>query len=288
MSSQVVLLAEAVKQTLLAGSFVTTISPEMVFDTEEDLKNLGTLGLAVLPGTIETTRIARNRRQRKMSISVVLRKRLTTDDHDTEIKELTELCDEIEDLFEGNANATFPSASCISTERTEVADQEKLVNLGQFSTQINLTYLDFGDSDYVPGNGGENLDGVDSYLFTAENKDLTQLYPGQPVGTHTSGTGIVRANASAVGQKAAIGIVAQGIQVSVSGLVQTEGIIEVADWTRATGSQYLTPGSDYYLSTTLGKITRTAPSGAGQILQLVGHALTQTKLDIRLEDPINL
>jgi len=40
----------------------------------------------------------------------------------------------------------------------------------------------------------------------------------------------------------------------------------------------LTPGSTYYLSTAAGGITDVAPSGAGELVQVVGKALSATKL----------
>lgn len=40
----------------------------------------------------------------------------------------------------------------------------------------------------------------------------------------------------------------------------------------------LTPGSRYYLSTTAGGITATPPSGAGNVVQYVGRAISATEL----------
>lgn len=40
----------------------------------------------------------------------------------------------------------------------------------------------------------------------------------------------------------------------------------------------LTPGSTYYLSTAAGGITDVAPSGAGELVQIIGKALSATKL----------
>lgn len=45
----------------------------------------------------------------------------------------------------------------------------------------------------------------------------------------------------------------------------------------------LTPGSDYYLSTTAGSITTTAPSGSGDIIQKIGRALNNTDLRISID-----
>lgn len=48
-----------------------------------------------------------------------------------------------------------------------------------------------------------------------------------------------------------------------------------------TGLTGLSPGLDYYLGTTAGTFTTTAPSAAGQTLQYAGKAITATSLDVQ-------
>lgn len=55
-----------------------------------------------------------------------------------------------------------------------------------------------------------------------------------------------------------------------------------------TGLSGLTLGARYYLSTTAGNITATAPSSAGNVLQYVGKAVSATELSFEPSDGIIL
>ena len=123
--------------------------------------------------------------------------------------------------------------------------------------------------------------------FSAENKQGSQISAGQPVATHSSTVGIVLAGADVAGRQC-VGLAMADIANGVSGNVQTEGVLDLADWTAATGSASLTAGAWYYLSATDGLLTTTAVSAVGQKHQPVGYALTTTKLDLRVADPILL
>lgn len=50
----------------------------------------------------------------------------------------------------------------------------------------------------------------------------------------------------------------------------------------------LTPGAKYYLSTTAGGVTATAPSGSGNVVQSVGFASSSTSLSFMPGDPVVL
>ncbi len=50
----------------------------------------------------------------------------------------------------------------------------------------------------------------------------------------------------------------------------------------------LTVGSTYYLGTTAGGVTSTAPSGAGNVIQKLGKAVTTTELIVSANDPYYL
>lgn len=55
--------------------------------------------------------------------------------------------------------------------------------------------------------------------------------------------------------------------------------------TQLTG---LTVGSTYYLATTAGTITTTAPSGSGNVVQKIGKAVTMTEIIVSANDPYYL
>jgi hypothetical protein len=123
--------------------------------------------------------------------------------------------------------------------------------------------------------------------FCAENKSGGTITRGQPCAMHVSGTGVVLAGAASAG-RLATGLAAETVANAVAGLVRTEGILELSDWTAAVGSAALTPGSEYWLSTTDGLLTSTAPTGTGEKVQRVGRALNQTQLDLQIGESILL
>lgn len=49
----------------------------------------------------------------------------------------------------------------------------------------------------------------------------------------------------------------------------------------------LTPAARYYLSTSPGRITATAPTGGGNLKQYVGQAISSNSLFVRIQTPIN-
>lgn len=119
------------------------------------------------------------------------------------------------------------------------------------------------------------------------NLDTVPIRPGQPVALGTSG-GVVRARGdSATTECAALALVSG--QPALEFDVVEDGDVTLDDWTAATGSVQLTARSRYYLDpSTAGKLTTTAPSTAGQILQLVGVALDNNTLRVDLRDAIQL
>lgn len=107
----------------------------------------------------------------------------------------------------------------------------------------------------------------------ADTKSLTAseaISAGDIVNIHDStGAKARKADATSSG-KHAVGFAPSAIANGASGTVQFEGTI--------SGLSGLTIGATYYLSTTAGGITTTAPTGAGQIVQKVGVAISATEL----------
>jgi hypothetical protein len=115
--------------------------------------------------------------------------------------------------------------------------------------------------------------------FSAQNKDSVTFAIGNPVAIHTSGVGVVQAEA-ADNLMNAVGLARLGVGVGASESVQVSGILTLADWTAITGSVSLAARANYYLSPTAGMLTSTAPSTVGQVVQLVGRALSTTDMEI--------
>lgn len=115
--------------------------------------------------------------------------------------------------------------------------------------------------------------------YDAENKQGTTISAGMAVATHSSGTGIVLASA-ANNTKPCVGLVRADTLNAVSGTVQTDAILTMADWTDVTGSATLTRGTYYLSPTTPGMLTQIAPSVVGEVIQVVGYAISPTELDL--------
>ncbi len=129
----------------------------------------------------------------------------------------------------------------------------------------------------IGAQGPPGADGAGT-LFDAENKSGATLAAGTAVAIHSSGTGTIKAIATAYGTLT-VGLAAESTASAVSGDVQTSGPFTLANWTAITGTTELVARGRYYLSaTTAGTLTTTAPSTG--IVQFVGVAISPTTLDI--------
>lgn len=124
-------------------------------------------------------------------------------------------------------------------------------------------------------------------MFTAINVNLATIVAGRPVYVLVGAT-IDLADADAIAT-AAVAIAAESIATATEGDCQTEGVFEQSNWSAVidTGATTLTPGANYFLSPTAGKITLTAPTGSGQVVQLIGTALSTTELDLRIGEAVS-
>lgn len=123
----------------------------------------------------------------------------------------------------------------------------------------------------------------DSETFTAENKDTVTILAGQAVTIHTSGTGILRADASTK-VTYCVGLALMDIPVGVVGVVTTDGPFTLTDWTNVIGAAALTAKGRYFLDDTSGMLTTTPPTAFDNISQFIGRALSPTKFEINIEE----
>jgi hypothetical protein len=134
-----------------------------------------------------------------------------------------------------------------------------------------------------PGPGGA---AVAALLYTSQNKDSVPLLAGQVVTVHASGTGIVRAAATPT--TGGVGIVTAPAAVGEAPQIQTDGVVSLLDWSSSTGTVSLSPRGVYYLDTVQGGLTLTPPTATGQVVQVIGRALSSTELDLEIGEPILL
>ena len=83
-----------------------------------------------------------------------------------------------------------------------------------------------------------------------------------------------------------LGLAVAAAALDTSVQVQTDGVLELADWTDVTGTAALTSGGDYYLDATAGLLTATIPATGN--LVYVGRAISPQKLEISVQRAIRL
>lgn len=123
--------------------------------------------------------------------------------------------------------------------------------------------------------------------FAAENKDIVTILRGQWVAIHSSGSGVVLANASN-NQKPAIGMMSADTNVGATQNVVTDEVFTLTDWGNVAGAAALQGGANYFLDTRSGYMTTTAPAIHNQVAQRVGRAISTTQFDIEVEEAILL
>ena len=123
--------------------------------------------------------------------------------------------------------------------------------------------------------------------YSSENKDSVSLTIGAPLAVHTSGIGVIRANATD-NSKHCVGLATVGVAVGAAETVLTAGPLTKADWTSVIGTTELVAKATYYLSASAGLLTNTPPSSGGNVVQAVGQAVSTTTLNIQIEPAILL
>lgn len=124
-------------------------------------------------------------------------------------------------------------------------------------------------------------------LYSAENKQGSTISGGMVVATHTSGTGIVKADAIGIAKRA-VGFLRDDTLSTVAGDVQTDGIITKADWSAVIGAATLTRGPYFLDASAPGTMTQSPDQTTGNIVQALGVALSTTEFDISIQPPILL
>lgn len=120
--------------------------------------------------------------------------------------------------------------------------------------------------------------GVAPY-FEAENVTANVIKAGQLVWMSFTGAQLADATTAT---KPVVGIAVLDVAPTMSGKYQYEANLTLSNWTDATGSATLTPGSYYYLSDVAGKMQPFPPAGNGRSFQQVGFAVTPNTLAINI------
>lgn len=126
------------------------------------------------------------------------------------------------------------------------------------------------DASFMPAGFGQNTITANAGEALSAN-DLVYM--------NAAGT-VMKADATTTG-KQAIGFVKSAVSNGASATVYTSG-------NAMTGLTGLTPGARQFLATTAGTRTATAPSTTGNIVQVIGYAVSATSLLFEPEEPIEL
>ncbi len=137
---------------------------------------------------------------------------------------------------------------------------------------------------------GDDLEvGVGNQGFSAINNNLGAITQGLVV--YISSIGAVDlANALTTSTSKVVGLVKDAaIASTASGVIITDGILDIADWTSITGTATLTAGQAYFLSDIVaGKLVTTRPVLTGSSVVYIGRAVNTTSLELSIERPILL
>jgi len=144
------------------------------------------------------------------------------------------------------------------------ADADKLIRLGP-DGKLDLSLLPPGVID-------------DSYLIaTSETLSANDI-----VNVFDTGGGVqaVRRADGGTNKFQAHGIVIQAYTHPTNARIFLNGIMP--------GFTALTPGLEYYLSTTPGQVSLTPPSAPAELVHCVGVAMSTTELDVEMTRPVHL
>ena len=176
-----------------------------------------------------------------------------------------------------SANLVEVTHSPTTVEVVDTGQSGNLVEVTQSLTTVEVVNT---------GEVGPRGEGLVSYTLEADSN----IAPGMALYINNSGN-IERAIANATSTSSVAGLSTSITNLGGGCQYKMEGLVELTDWSNAieNGASTLSAGSFYYVSSTdPGKITTTAPSGAGNFVVQVGFAQSTTKLNLQIQPPIKL
>lgn len=181
---------------------------------------------------------------------------------------------------------------CLSP-RSRANDSIKVYHFGQVEktdhvkqTIVDASYFVFLEPGvYLPGISFPVFPPSDASTANPSAEADSSIVAGMPL--YVKGNSHVDiAGANSAATCGVIGIADESAAPTFAVSYSPDGHIVLNDWTPVTGSPQLVPGAIYYLDTTPGFITATAPTAG--FLVVIGRAATATRLDIELGTPIRL
>ena len=130
-------IAEAVTETLKAGTFSLPFEPQRLYRPDFELAEMKELHVSVVPRGLEMSAADRALTQDDVRIDVAIQKKLESADN-AELDALTALVEEIADFL--REKRQLGGAVWLRTENEPVYSVEHLGELRQFTSVLTVTY----------------------------------------------------------------------------------------------------------------------------------------------------
>jgi len=198
------------------------------------------------------------------------------------------------DLLELNQDVDWHNnhGNDLGTSTLNLTDSVTLVMDMTRSIVDTLSLSDYAhailDGYHPPGTGNGSGDpDLSKHIMLAHVDMIT----GQPVYVYSNNTVSLAGCNPGVTDTDKVNVFALVLTGNTAGNdveVLTEGSVERANWTSIVGTTYLVPGSVYYLDSTVGTLSVTAPTTDTYVVTRVGRAITTTKMDIEIGEVVVL
>lgn len=138
MPASIIAIADAVITELNATAFSQPLTAVRHYEPTFELSAMSTLRVSVVPRSLTSKTLDRNRDSFDFEIDVAVQKK--TDPTLTNLDELMELVEEIADHLRLNPLSTLPEVRCMEVANAPVYALEHLQEFRQFTSVITLTY----------------------------------------------------------------------------------------------------------------------------------------------------
>jgi len=140
----------------------------------------------------------------------------------------------------------------------------------------------------VTHRGPPGRNGVDGETTPVEIVSHETIVAGQAIRVRTTTGKGSPAQANAISTADVFGFATNSVDADNT-IVVTRDRVTVEDWTDIAGTEFLTPGQLYFLSTSVaGGIQTTPPTTAGHVVCALGEAVSPTTLAVQVGIPILL
>ena len=134
----IIQIADAVVVQLNATTFSQPLTATRHYAPSFKLPDMKVLHVTVVPRSISSTSLDRNRDTFSYEIDVAIQKK--TDAEQATLDALMTLVEEIADHFRAGPLASFPGARCMDVKNSPVFSQEHLDEFRQFTSVLTLTF----------------------------------------------------------------------------------------------------------------------------------------------------